>query len=213
MKRVVAILVLLFAFIYTFSQSRMSVQSFKAVPNDMDARIHYPKKDQNGKVAALIKVITNEKGFVFDVGTLGVVDVDNNQVAETWVYVPRGVIRILIKHPQLGQCEYEFPIQIKEATVYKLTLSSNNIRSIIEEQVGGQYLEINVVPKEASLIVDNGTPISITNGYLNLMLPYGEHTYSLRSNLYKSTGGTVTIGDQKMVINETLEPDFGTTRD
>ena len=40
---------------------------------DMEARVKSPRKDQNGEIAALIKIVTTEKGFGFDGGMMGVV--------------------------------------------------------------------------------------------------------------------------------------------
>ena len=53
---------------------QISVESFTPLENDLTANTAGTmKKDQNGKTCALIKVVTSEKGFNFDVGILGVV--------------------------------------------------------------------------------------------------------------------------------------------
>jgi hypothetical protein len=39
---------------------------------DLDARTLHPLLDQNGRKAALIKLVTSEKDFDFDVGIMGV---------------------------------------------------------------------------------------------------------------------------------------------
>jgi len=100
MKKII-IFFLFFITHLAFSQATLSVQSFQLLPNDLDARVHYPKKDQNNEVSALIKVVTTQTGFSFDVGSLGVV-AQEQKSGEIWVYVPRGVQRITITHPQLG---------------------------------------------------------------------------------------------------------------
>ena len=51
------------------------MKSFKALHMDLTASSLEGKRvDQNGDVAALIKVVTTETGFVFEGGTLGIVD-------------------------------------------------------------------------------------------------------------------------------------------
>lgn len=67
---------------------QISVESFTPLENDLTANTAGTmKKDQNGKTCALIKVVTSEKGFNFDVGILGVVATEQ-KVGEIWVYVP-----------------------------------------------------------------------------------------------------------------------------
>ena len=79
--------------------------------------------DQNGNVCALIKVETTQKGFTFDVGVLGVVSVVE-QPAEIWVYVPFGIRKITIQHPQLGILrDYPIPFAIEKGRTYKMKLS------------------------------------------------------------------------------------------
>lgn len=56
------------------AQNNISVKSFRLLETDLTANLEGTKEiDQNGEVTALIKVITTERGFVFDVGMLGIV--------------------------------------------------------------------------------------------------------------------------------------------
>ncbi|MBS1446202.1 MAG: PEGA domain-containing protein, partial [Odoribacter sp.] len=45
---------------------QLSVQSFQKLENDLSARGSEGRTDQNGDRCAIIKVVTNEKGFVFE---------------------------------------------------------------------------------------------------------------------------------------------------
>ena len=93
---------------------QISVKSFRALPTDMDARQNYPLKDQNGEVCAIIKVVTTEKGFTFDIGTLGITKTEQ-KASEIWVYVPHGAKRISVFHDKLGQLrDYIFPNVISD---------------------------------------------------------------------------------------------------
>jgi len=38
----------------------------------MDARVHHPKRAQNGEVAALIKIVTTDIGFTSDDSSLAI---------------------------------------------------------------------------------------------------------------------------------------------
>ena len=101
----------------------LSVESFRLLENDLTANTYGTMEyDQNGQVSALIKVQTLEKGFVFDGGMLGIVKVDQ-KAGEMWVYVPYGLQRITIAHPDFGVLrDYYFPIPIEKARTYELKL-------------------------------------------------------------------------------------------
>ena len=82
--------------------AQISVKSFRALPTDMTASsLEWKRTDQNGAVAALIKIVTSQTGFAFDGGTLGIVD-SKQMVGEIWVWVPYGSRKITISHQQLG---------------------------------------------------------------------------------------------------------------
>ena len=42
-------------------QSKISVASFNRMETDITARVTAPKKDQNGEICALIRIVTNVK--------------------------------------------------------------------------------------------------------------------------------------------------------
>ena len=67
-----------------------SIKSIEKLPTDMDARVNYARKDQNGKTCAIIKIATPLTGFSFDTGTLSVQYVVE-KTGEIWVYVQPGV--------------------------------------------------------------------------------------------------------------------------
>lgn len=101
-----------------------SVQSFRPLEWDLDARSTKPMRDQNGKKAALIKVITSAEDLDFDVGLMGVVAV-KREVGETWVYVPEHVRKITIRHKDFGVIrDYVFPEPIESAVTYEMVLKT-----------------------------------------------------------------------------------------
>lgn len=101
------------------------VVSFRKLDWDLDARSNYPMIDQNGRKAALIKVVIPDDNFDFDVGVMGIVGV-KQEIGETWVYVPEGVRKITIRHKNYGIIrDYRFDIPIESATVYEMTLEAH----------------------------------------------------------------------------------------
>ena len=82
--RKVLLFLLVFCATTTFAQD-ISVSSFKLLENDLTANTTGTmERDQNGEVAALIKVVTTEQGFVFDGGMSGIVKTKQG-VGEVWV--------------------------------------------------------------------------------------------------------------------------------
>lgn len=102
--------------------SDFRVKSFRKLEWDLDARSNYPMIDQNGRKAALIKVVISGVDFDFDVGVMGIVGI-KQEVGEIWVYVPENVRKITIRHSDYGIIrDYRFGIPIESATVYELVL-------------------------------------------------------------------------------------------
>ncbi|MBQ7494584.1 MAG: PEGA domain-containing protein [Bacteroidaceae bacterium] len=117
----------------------------------------------DGKTAmALIKVQTTERSFIFETryGNCKVVQ----KVGEFWVYVPRDVPRLAIRHPRYGSCEdYDLPTgPTKSGTTYRMTLRIS----------GGRHVDINSNPAGAELFIDGEAagkaPVR------NLFLPSGQ---------------------------------------
>ena len=59
MMSFVAILLTFFVTECYAQQSKINVASFQRMENDITARVTAPKRDQNGEVCALIRVVTN----------------------------------------------------------------------------------------------------------------------------------------------------------
>ena len=111
---------------------QLSVKSFRKLENDLSARGSEGRMDQNGDKCAIIKVVTNEKGFVFEPDALGLVG-SVGKTSEIWLYVPYGAKRLTIKHPELGMLrDYVYPERIEKACVYELVLTTGRVRTVVE---------------------------------------------------------------------------------
>ena len=159
----------------------MKVESFRLMENDLTAITNGTMEtDQNGDVAALIKVVVNGGGYTFDVGSLGVVRT-RQMPGEWWVYIPRGVQRISISHPQYGMLRnYYFEIPIQAARTYELVLNPGV----------GKYMNITSTVAGASVTLDGDTigTTPITQTYI----VYGEHVITAeKGKMYGETRVTV----------------------
>ena len=182
------------------------------MPNDLDARVNEPKKDPDGNPCAIIKVLTNQTGFSFDNGQIGIV-ATVQKPSEIWVYVPRETKRLSITHPYLGFLRnYVIPVSIEKATVYEMELIIGNVvtKVIPLEPV---FLTIRSTPEGADLYVDEvlkgNTPCSVK------LLP-GKHVYRVEKALYQTEAGSVLISGQekegKTEKSFVLRPAFGTIK-
>ncbi|MBR4779210.1 MAG: PEGA domain-containing protein [Bacteroidaceae bacterium] len=193
MKRLIIIGLLGLFAIRLFAQD-ISVESFRLLENDLTAITNGTQEiDQNGEVAALIKVVTTQQDFNFDIGSLGVVKV-LQQVGEIWVYVPRGAQRITISHQQLGLLrDYYFPIPILSARTYELKLTTGQVVTTIKRPNNTQYLTMHVTPATASVYIDNTLRPLNDAGELFQLLTVGKHNYRVEAVGYKSEVGVITI--------------------
>ena len=157
-------LVALFMSAGPMAAQNMTVESFRPLENDLTAITNGTMEfDQNGNVAALIKIVVSGTGFTFDVGSLGIVKT-RQMGGEWWVYVPLGVQRITINHPQYGVLRnYYFDIPIEGARTYEMILNPGV----------GKYMNI-VSSQSGSVVTIDGDTVG-TTPITQYYVVYGEH--------------------------------------
>ena len=184
----------------------IKVKSFVYDEKDLTPQIE-KVIDQNGETCALIRIQTIDKGFVFDVGLLGVTKTDDNHVGEVWVYVPRGVKFMTIRHPKYGTLSrYPFPMSIMQARTYVMELAtSGRADDDADKDDGLTYFVLSVEPANATVTVDNELNSLNADGSLVLLLPRGDHSYSIQAPGYEPQAATFTLGVEKMTRKVSLE--------
>ena len=205
MKKIFSILILTLACIVGGHAQELSVQSFMLAETDLTANTPGTMvQDQNGNVCALIKVETTQKGFTFDVGVLGVMSVVEKP-AEIWVYVPFGVRKITIQHPQLGMLrDYQIPCAIEKGRTYIMKLTAGNVRTIVEHAVTRQFLYVELDPADAILEI-NGKIKATEGGTYQELMPFGKYTYKAYCQNYHDLTGIVEISDPANTHNLNLK--------
>ena len=196
------------------AQQNIEVESFKKIPNDMDARIHFPVTDTGmlgGETCPLVKIVTTmqKKDCDFDGGTAGFYKVEQ-KVGEIWVYPAVGARYITIKHRLLGVLRnYEYPTgKLETATVYEMRLTTARITTRIEEELP-QFGEIFSTPEGATVFI-NGENKG-TTPLKNLSLLEGSHELKLTKPLYYDTETTFIVSaEEKFKVVENLRPKYGT---
>ncbi|HQL70329.1 MAG TPA: SUMF1/EgtB/PvdO family nonheme iron enzyme, partial [Bacteroidales bacterium] len=208
MRKLLLAAIIIFTGFWAIAQN-ISVASFERRDNDMDARVNYPVKDQNGDVCALIKVETTQTGFVFEGGSLGIMKTER-KTGEYWVYLPWGSKRITIKHDQLGILrDYTFPESIEKATVYLMKLTTGKVTVVVEEpEILTQWVVITSTPDGAQVYVDD-KPVGNTPFSREYSL--GQHNYRVEMPMYHPDAGLFTLDGaaDKVRVNAVLKPNFG----
>ena len=155
-------------------QSKISVASFNRMETDITARVTAPKKDQNGEICALIRIVTNVKDLMFEPDALGIT-ARENKTGEIWIYVPRGARRISILHDELGILRnYFYPDIIEKGNVYEMTLNTGDKedKPVIENNM--QFFILRPEPANANVYVDD-EQVPIENGLFSATMPKGEN--------------------------------------
>ena len=204
------VLLLITVTVSSVYSQQLSVKSFRALPNDMDARQNFREMDQNGELCAIVKVVTPESSFQFEIGSLGITKTEQ-KTGEIWLFIPHGAKRLSIFHKSLGVLrDYFFPERIDEGVCYELVLvSGKTVTTVVANEIESQWLIITSEPTGADVFI-NDEPAGVTP-YQNL-LPVGKYNYRLQKTLYLNSAGVVELvsGGQKQKINAKLEPNFGT---
>src|SRR6056297_1980024 len=212
MKQItIPIQLLLFSLIFAITgyTQNIDVKDFQVLPNDQTARVYHPIADQNGEKCALIKVVTNQTGFVWEGGALGITKVEK-KTGEYWVYVPRGSKKLTIKHDKLGVLrDYIYPETLIKAMVYEMKLTTASVKTVVEKQdISSAYLVFKSTPEGADVFIDDKfrgkTPFSGR-------FKSGEHTYRLTKSKYHPQAGKVNIlpEEGRKELNLSLSPNFG----
>lgn len=215
----VALFAIFFSYTSAFSQElKMVVESsLKVDNNDMDARIYYPVNDQNNKVCALIKVTVLGKldnPLILDVGGLGVVKREEQESGEIWFYVPYQVKNLSFK------CAGYTPLalisaQLKEATVYKITLRPNaKVNSVIVSELSTNYAKL-VINAEGATVSLGATADyellseTVEGSVFSKKLNYGKYYYKVEHYLFETYKGEFTLDSKTSNFNVKLKPAYG----
>jgi hypothetical protein len=195
-----------------WGQNNLAVERFGADENDQTARITEKRTDQNSKTCAIIKIETLLllQDFSFDAGMTAVAH-SEQKTGEIWLWLSPGARRLTISHKHFGILRnYEFGEALKEATVYILKLKSGTVKTVIEDAVTLQYLEINCPIEGATINIDDAGPEPFINGNFQKLLSYGRHKYTVEAPLYHPLSGIAEVSATKQPALQTeMKPAFG----
>ena len=204
LKRIYLCLIITLLPLVSYGQSKMSVSDFYLDEKDLDANTEGTlERDQNGDKCALIKIKTTEKGFSFENGSLGVVKTDESKVAEVWVYLPHGSKRLDIKHPELGEINYEFPMTVKKAKTYVMKLTTDKVFTATFDDNKFQKLILHITPSKAKVKI-NGSIENVEDGKLEKEYSFGRYRYIVSADRYHDHEDTITINNPNAPQERTI---------
>ena len=165
----------------------ISVISFKLLDTDLTANTRGTQKlDQNGEKAALIKIVTPERGFLFNGGSLGIVGTEE-KAGEIWLYVPPRAQKLTITHEVFGVLrDYFYPVSVQGGRTYEMLLDIGT----------GRYVTITSSQAKSDVTVDGEYlgKSPIYNRYMN----YGRHAIVAQNGIYEGQDTiVVSFNDSK----------------
>ena len=173
----------------------MSIKSFYLAETDLTANTPGTMVyDQNGNVCALIKIETTLDGFSFDVGSLGIFET-KRVGGEIWLYVPFGIRKITLSHPQLGVIrDFALPCVIEKGRTYILKLNAS-MGNRIYDSSKKQKMILQVSPADAKVEI-NGMPVSLDrNGIYEQEVSFGVYDVMIFASKYHSERRQIEIND------------------
>lgn len=191
-----------------YAQGKIEVASFNRMETDITARVTAPKRDQNGEVCALIRIVTTVKDLMFEPDALGIT-ARENKPGEIWLYVPRGARRISIMHDKYGVLRnYFYPDIIDKSTVYEMEVRVNDGTSHEPVDTNTQLLVMRPDPADATIYIDD-EKVPTEKGLFTATMKKGSHTYRVEAPMYASEAGVVYLGSEQKIMSVTLKPKFG----
>ncbi len=189
---------------FSLAAQEFDVRSFEADPSDLAAR-RYPKTTVNDEPAALIKVVTNIEGMMFD-SNLGIVDVEFKDT-EYWLYVPPRERRIQLMAQGFLSLDVNMPEPAQSHTVYRLIVTRKGMLAPTADLVRVVF-KMNV--DDVRIGRGDLTPVSEPGATRVMALPKGEHTFRFIKAGYEELVTTLNVQEDKEVDIE-LVPGAPTT--
>ncbi len=212
MKIKIIFISLLLTFILPCVGQKMSIARFYLLETDLTANTEGTMvTDQNGDKCALIKVETTQRGFTFDGGSLGITKTEEHP-GEIWVYVPHGLKRLTISHPQLGIIRnHDLGLSVQKARTYILELTTDKVITTVFDDSRTQIMELTVSPSNAEVILNGMRETPDEDGRIVRELSFGSYNCRVLAENYHTYEGAITINDpdNPHIFNVSLKQAFG----
>ena len=156
------------------------------------------RRDLNGNICALLKVMVAKKGLTFEGNVIGDVEYKNGN--QYWVYLSPGTKKIKINIPG----EKTKVLELDKYTEFP-AFESKRIYEYSFETTPTQKLNLTYTPTDAMILID-GNIHDGQNGEIHIDLPLGEHSYMVVGKGYVTSEGIVKLtsnGQANIIVNLT----------
>ena len=207
MKQRILFLIML-CFALCVQAQELTVKTMEAAGSDISASTQR-RTDLNGNPCALVKVQLATPGAKFEGNVIGDTEF---KTGEYWVYMTDGSYMLQVKHPSflplmVNFRDYEIR-GVKPLNTYVLKIAMPQVLAGPVDD-GQRYLAMTVEPEQGAVVLIDGELQELTNGSLSLLLPMGQHSYSVACKGYQTQSGTVNLVDNRTTLPIKLESTMG----
>ena len=199
-----SIVFLLGVLLHVCVAQELKVKSFQVSEGDLIARTS-PRNDLNGKPCAVIRVGIALQHVQFAGNVMG------DPIAEPGeylVYMPQGNTELTIRHNNylpLIVNFFDYGIgRLQSGCTYRLTILKGDHDSS-EPQIQGNFLVLNITPKQSRISVDGGQQESANaEGVFKTFLTLGSHTYRVESEGYDIYTESILMSGERITKSVSL---------
>ena len=206
MKIRILLAILCFINIGNISAQDIEVKKFEPLEKDQTAALS-PRKDINGVVCGLVKVLLKEPGAEFEGSVMGDVQFTGS---EYLVWLPNGTKRLGIKHPDYLPTTIVFADygvkKVESAVTYELKVKANKKKAKVDTSKKGMAV-FNIKPSNAMLLID-GQIADGSGGAYTLSLPFGTHYYTVKLKDFSLNNQSIVIDKNVKTIDVDLSEYF-----
>lgn len=198
MKKIIAIVAMLFCVITLSAQDSLKVKSFELDPTDLTAQ-QRNVKDGNGEICALVKVQMVDKEVKFEGDIIGQSEQQKN---EYYVFLINGTQRLKVVSQKALPLEVEF----SDYGIKELKGGSTYVLKIIwSEKAPGVSFHVGI--PNVAITVEGKQYTTDEMGDLDLPLGNGKYSYTVEKDNYVTIYDTLTIDRLPVIKNITLQTD------
>ena len=168
------------------------VRGFIPVPNDLAAR-RFEKRTVNDEACAIVKVVTNIPGMMFD-SNIGIIDIERTDDGY-WLWVAPRERRLRLMAPDFMPLDVELPEPARSLMVYELRVASTGIVERVDlVRVTFRFNEENVYIQSG-----NNAPIMARGRSAIRNIPRGEHTFRFIKQGFDDVTRTINVSDEEII--------------
>lgn len=178
----------------------IEVKKFEPMAKDQTATLS-PRKDINGTVCGLVKVLLKETGVIFQGNIIGDVETTGTEYN---VYLAKGCKRINIKHVNYLPKTIVFSdygiTKIESGKTYLLELKAEKPKyKKVSNKLG--LLVLTIKPSDADLFIDDEFIPKENGGIYTLNLSQGNHFYSVKHGTFSINNQVVNVENKACKVD------------